>query len=96
MMGLSFSILATRTPTHGVAILISKEKAKTLLEWEPLTLRTEDCLRVWEKAARGGGMCSPQVTRYVVKGQGSKVSEVKVTQRKVSPWDVLFFFLWSV
>ena len=55
-----------------------------------------DWSEVWEKAARGGGMCSPQVTRYVVKGQGSKVSEVKVTQRKVSPWDVLFFFLWSV
>jgi exonuclease III len=39
MMGLSFSILATRTPTHGVAILISKEKAKTLLEWEPVSKR---------------------------------------------------------
>ena len=27
------------THTHGVAILISKEKAKTLLEWEPVSER---------------------------------------------------------
>ena len=62
MMDQSSSIQVMRILTHGVAIILSKEKAKSLLEWEPVRER----LRSFSHnnvLGRSNGLLGPNTAR---------------------------------